>query len=321
MTMASAAVMASQGLITGGGPSDPKLQANLRRQGWQPYSMKIGDKYYAYNRLEPLGMIAGLAADFSEISGLAGEEMAPEMENLASAIVASIGKNVTSKTWLKGLSDAVEAMNDPDRYGNKYIQNYAKSLVPSIVNTAERAVDPEVRAAYGMLDSMKSRILGLSSTLPPKRDFWGNVMATGMGGADQTWIEKAYNALSPIYVSEGKDSPIDKELTRMKIGLNMPTRKQTILGVPMEVTPQELDEIIVNMNSVPMVNGKNLKESLDSLVRMPEYKKMTDAMKEQKIRLFVNRAKEAGKMKFVEKHQDIVRIVEDWKQRLQAGGQ
>ena len=63
MAMAVTASYAAQGVITGGGPSDPALKSHLYNQGWQPYSVKIGDKYYAYGRLEPLGMMMGLAAD------------------------------------------------------------------------------------------------------------------------------------------------------------------------------------------------------------------------------------------------------------------
>ena len=35
------ASMAAVGEITGGGPADPGLRTNLRRQDWQPYSILI----------------------------------------------------------------------------------------------------------------------------------------------------------------------------------------------------------------------------------------------------------------------------------------
>jgi hypothetical protein len=34
---------------------------------WQPYSIQIGGRWYSYNRLDPLGMMMGMAADDSEM--------------------------------------------------------------------------------------------------------------------------------------------------------------------------------------------------------------------------------------------------------------
>ena len=288
------------------------MQANLRRQGWKPYSLKVGNKYVQYNRIEPLGVLFGTAADFSEITGMAGDELSPDMENLASAIVASVAKNVTSKTWLRGISEAVNAMSDPDRYGNRYIQNYARSLMPSIVAGAERAIDPEVEAVYGVIDALKSRTLGLSKDMPKRRDMWGEII-THQIGPERSWVETAYSFVSPIYVSEGKDSPIDKELTRMKIGLGKPTRTQSILGVSMELTPQEFDDFQVLMNNQPIIGNKNLKESLDDFVKSSPYKAMTDDQKENKIRQIISKAREIGRIKLIEKYPYLADIAKEWK--------
>jgi len=315
MLMGTAAVMAAEGRITGGGPSDPKLQANLRRQGWQPYSIKIGDKYVQYGRLEPLGMLFGLAGDFAEITGLAGEELTPEAENLASAIVMSISKNVTSKTWLRGISEAVQAMDDPDRYGNRYIQNYARSLVPSIIAQAERTIDPEMEAVYGMVDSIKSRIPGYSSDLKPRRDLWGDPISTQWGTGKRTWAEIAYQTVSPIYISEGKPSAIDKELTRMKIGLSKPQRKQSIAGVPMELTHELYDEFI-QLSTKNVLNGKDLKEFLNEFVKSPDYKQMSDERKGEEIRDIMTRARNIAKNKMIGKYPQLIDIATSWKQRL-----
>jgi hypothetical protein len=320
MAMAAATVMAAEGMITGGGPSDPKLQANLRRQNWKPYSVKIGNKYVAYGRLEPLGMVFGLAADYAEITGLAGEELAPEMDNLASAIVMSIGRNATSKTWLRGMSEAIKAMDDPDRYGNRYIQNYARSLVPSAVAQLERTISPELEAVYDYTSAIKSRIPGLSKDLPPRRDLWGDVISTQIGTGKRSWGEIAYSTLSPIYISEGKNSPIDKEMTRLKMGVSKPTRKQKILGAPLKLSPEMYDDFIVLMNKVDLA-GKNLKETLNEFIKSPAYKRLSDDAKQDKIRNIFYMAKKAGKARLIEKYPILIQIAEAWNARLMAEAQ
>ena len=56
LLIATAADMAMSGIVTGRGPSDRRERQAMERGGWQPYSIKVGDRYFAYNRLDPIGM-------------------------------------------------------------------------------------------------------------------------------------------------------------------------------------------------------------------------------------------------------------------------
>jgi hypothetical protein len=60
---ASLAALALSGHLTGGGSTDYRKEETLRATGWQQYSLKIGDHFYSYHRLEPFGLIAGMVAD------------------------------------------------------------------------------------------------------------------------------------------------------------------------------------------------------------------------------------------------------------------
>lgn len=108
---------AMNGRISGGGPTDPEEAAAMRNSGWQPYSVKIGDKWVSYQRFEPLSLIIGATADFAELGKWATKK---EAEDIALGILASIAKNVTSKTWMSGLADFFEVLSDPDRYGKRW---------------------------------------------------------------------------------------------------------------------------------------------------------------------------------------------------------
>ncbi|WP_133243789.1 hypothetical protein [Sphingomonas pokkalii] len=55
---------AQKGLITGGGPSNEKAKNLLIANRWQPYSVKVGNRYVAYGRLDPFSTTIGLAADY-----------------------------------------------------------------------------------------------------------------------------------------------------------------------------------------------------------------------------------------------------------------
>jgi hypothetical protein len=290
MIMATMATLTAEGHITGGGPKDPKLKAAKYRTGWQPYSIKIGDKYVAYNRLEPMGMTFGIAADTAEIIGQVGAESA---EDLALASVMAFTKNVTSKTWLRGISEVVQAMFEPERYGERYLTNYARTFIPRAGAQVERTMDPELRETWSdkgfffeVLNSVQSQVPGWSDSLPPRRNLWAEPIALEGGiGPD---------IVSPIYTSTAKESPIDKELVRLQAGIGKPKKTQTIRGQAIPFTPDEYDRFIVAMNEVALPQtGKNLKKSLDDLVTKDTmYRDLDDDRKEIMIKRLIYQARD-----------------------------
>jgi len=215
----------SSGLLTGGGPTDKDKRRTLRNSGWQPYSVKIGDKYYSYERLEPIGSVVGMAADFAEIS-----EKSEDYENLGTAVIQSFAKNIASKTFLQGVTDVINALSDPDRYGDKYVQRFLTSVVPSFVRRAASAVDPTLRKTENVKEAFQSRLPYLSKALLPRRDIFGRE------------IEYEGNIFSrfilPIGISTESKDPVDKELIRLKIYPNMPSDR--VSGE--KLTPEQYDQ-------------------------------------------------------------------------------
>ena len=272
MTMAAAAEMTASGALTGGGPKDPGMRQILRNTGWQPYSVKIGDTYYSYGRLDPLGMLLGLAADTAEIMGQAygeaedvqGIEDTPSVAlDLGSTAVMALAKNVTSKTWLSGVSELIETIEDPDRNMERFLSRFAGTIVPTGVAQINRTmVDPTLRDTNGldlwqtMVNQVKSRLPGYSDDLPPRTNMWGDPIVLGGGlGPD---------IVSPIYTSSEKASPIDEEILRLGMPVSMPRRN--INGV--ELTAHEYHryvELAGNAYKDPST-GMGLKDTLDAIV-------------------------------------------------------
>jgi len=226
--MAASADLALSGQITGKGPADARERQALERTGWQPYSLKIGDRYYAYNRADPIGTSMGLAADMVEI--LANMDAEPamtdsEIESAHAAVAISLANNATNKSYLTGLSDLFTAMSDPDRYGRGYFQRFAGSLVPTGVSEVARASDPYALEANTMLERIRSRVPGLTKGLPVRRDLWGEPISYRSG------LGAIYDAVSPIYSSQAKSSPVDEEMLRLGAFVSMPSRKTGLDGV------------------------------------------------------------------------------------------
>ena len=215
--------LAMNGVVTGKGPDDPGEMATLRRAGWQPYSIKVGDRYFAYNRLDPVGMTFGLSAEMVEILRNSDDPDATTEEALIAGVMA-IANNAMSKTYLSGMSSVMEAISNPDMHGERWFQRLAGTVVPTGVAEIARIEDPVAREAYTMLDSIRRRTPGMSSDLPPRRDIWGRPISYESG------LGSFYDTVSPIYSSKDNPEPVDKELLRLESTVSKPAKKTSFDG-------------------------------------------------------------------------------------------
>lgn len=285
--------LALEGKITGGGPADPREMALWRASGKQPYSMKIGNTYYSFARFEPLGMIFGVSADMAEISKAATDA---EAEDIAVMALASITKNLTSKTWLRGPSEAIEAITDPERYGEQYVSRFAASFIPTGLGQIAQTNDPIMREARGIIDTVKARIPGMSDDLLPRRDVWGEpITREGALGPD---------LVSPIFESRIKNDPVNQRLLALGVYPDKPDRK--IRSV--ELTDEQYDEYA-------KVSGRLAKRRLDTLVRVPGFENMPSFAQEKIIRKTIDDSREAARSLIMMENPEIIQQARDNKLR------
>lgn len=243
---------AKQGLITGSGPTDKAERDALYRRGWQPYSILVGDTYYSFQRLEPLGTVLGLSADYAELSGTLKDN---DIGSIAAKISLSFGKNLTSKTFMSGLSNLLNAISDPERYAENWLEMTAGSIVPmsSLLSWTARIKDNTIRNVQGPKEAIKSKIPGQTQAIRPKVDLWGRKLEY-QGSA-------AYRSLSPARVSGKTDDMVEKELERL--GLTPSEPGKSIMGVKLD------DEQYYNYQ---VLSGKFAKRRLDNLIKSDDYK-------------------------------------------------
>ncbi len=206
-------MMAEEGFITGSGPADPREQKLKLATGWQPHSIKIGDQYYSYKRMEPLATLLSLAGEYQEASQ---EDRGKLAEKLQQAFV----ENVTSKSYLQGVVNFGELIADPKRYGPTFLRNLEGSLVPNIAKKTAEAIDPTVRDTSGLAGPIVSRIPGATMTLPPRKSATGDEI-TRPGTA-------AERLASPFARSSEKDAPLERELLAVGYAPSAPERLLTV---------------------------------------------------------------------------------------------
>lgn len=281
---AATAALAAEGLITGGGPTDSRERAVLYASGWQPYSVRIGEMWRSYSRFDPFALIMGISADMYDI----GSKMTElEADKLAGLVVASISKNLVNKTWLKGPAELIEAVADPDRYGDRYVQHLLGTIVPTGAAQMARVDDPYLKDAQSLVDTIKSRVPGLSTEVQNKRDIWGEpIKLEGGFGPD---------VLSPIYESRIMNDPVAQELIRLKIWPAPVERK--IRGV--ELTPEQYD-------TYARYAGRFMRYNLDLLVGTPGWGEQPEFARRETIEKTVTKSRKAATSLMLMENPDLI---------------
>jgi hypothetical protein len=297
--------MALEDTVTGSGPSDPREKAMLRASGWQPYSIKIGDTYYSYQWLDPFATIMGLSADLVETSGRAIEDIESgtmEIGTAAAMMFGSISQNIMAKLSLRGASQLIEAVSNPDQYGERYLQGMAGTVVPNVIGQAARAGDPVQREVRSILDAIKSRIPGQRETLLPRRNIWGEPIVFG------ETLGPDYG--SPIWTSVASDDPVTQAM--VSLGMTPSRPERNIKNV--ELTPQQYDDY-------SRISGRYMKTRLDALVAMPQFPTMPDDVKRKLITKVITQSRDAARTAIMLQNPSIVESAVEDKLRVLRGGE
>jgi hypothetical protein len=277
--MTSVFIFALDGSITGAGEPDAGKRRVQQAGGWQPYSIKVGDTYYSYQRLQPVGTLMGLAADVAEVWDHLNED---EADKIPKMLTVAFGNAVTNQTFLQGITNIVNAMGDPKRFGPRFVQQLAASTVPNIVGQTTAMNDPLTREVDSMLDAIKARIPGARETLLPKRDVFGEPIQT----------KERLGGLSPIVESKETADPVRSEAARLNISAGDTPKKVHVgrgsgkLG-DVKLTPEQKDVF-------GDVAGHLAHDVLSQIVSGPGWKGLPDLVKKRAFAKVFLQAHRAG---------------------------
>jgi len=213
--------MVAAGLITGAGPSDPKLRKTKEDlTNWQPFSIYILGTPVSYNRLDPAGAILGMISTYAELSGQLDEFDALQY---ATVVTLVLSEAALSKTYLQGMARVLDAIKRPDVSAKKLANSFARSLIPAFSRQLTRSLDRRITEVETWRDALCSGLPWCNPDLPPDRNLKGDIRAYGPGyGPFMTDVGGFFGFLrdfvSPIYTGLPKskeDEFIGDELARL----------------------------------------------------------------------------------------------------------
>ena len=240
--------LAASGTLTGTPPSDPKMREALERTGWQPYSVKVGDKYYAYRRLDPLGMMLGIAADVAVM----GQHLTQDKyEDVVKMLPVSLLNNVVSKTYMQGISEFVDLVNEPEEKWTQYMGRMGSTFIPlsSGLRFGRQMVDEPMREMRNFSDYMLNTIPGWSDTLPARRN----------------WVDGS--TINYALIGQNKNDMVFDELDRLA-GAVPAKPEKTLHGI--ELSGEQYSRLN-ELHGTLRIGGKTMHESLSALFNSTDY--------------------------------------------------
>ena len=264
------AVFNNRDNITGGGPSNEREKEALMATGWRPYSIRIGDTYYSYQRLDPVSTVLGIAADLVEV-GVREDKAFDESgaEHIANALILSLTRNFTNKSYLAGIQMWADALGDPDRYVEKLGRNYAGSFVPNVLSQMADYDSQAIKEVRSITDSVK-RKLGMRGSLDTKRNILGEEYVA------EQWMGTGF--INPIQLSTKKNDPILTEMASLNHAFRNPPAN---LGGQIDLLEYENDkgqsanDRQLELLKTVKLRGLSLRQTLNKLIKSRNYQRLS----------------------------------------------
>ncbi len=257
--LAAGAELMKNGLMTGY-PKSPEEARQWELEGKTPRSVYFMGKWRSISSVGPQTILL-----------LAGGAMQDAKSFGEGAL--TIGKDFFNQTVLGGVQRPMQALVDPSRYGESYVQGLVGSTVPNIVKDSSSSADLYKREINSVGEAFQSGIPFARNQLLPKRGVLGEpVKNEGYGiGA----FVDIFNSRTPIH------TPAIDELSRLNIVDMGATpgkirETETIFGKKVTFTPEELDKL-------EEASGNALRPALENLVTSPGYAQMSDENKQEMI--------------------------------------
>ena len=265
-------------IITGAGPKDKDFRRVLQQDGWQPYSIKMGDTYVSYQRLDPFATVVGLFADMVDVSRYSH---ADEDESIWTSVLAmsmAIGHNMQSKSYLQGLVQ-VAGLIEQDEHTLVSVGGRltAAMTVPGIFASFRSITDPHTTEVRDFFDHTINRVPFLSNALlEPQRNVGGEAVTkrTMTGWADRT--AGVGRAFLPILVNASSNDVIAAELASLGYPFANPTRYKfgTDLTNHLNAKKQSAYDRFLELTGQVKFGGRTLRKAMVRLINSRRYQKM-----------------------------------------------
>ena len=335
------ALWAAEGNLTGRGPGRKEEREALLRTGWQPYSMKIGNKWYSYQGMEPIGALLAIASDYAEYAK--HEPDATKVEEVFKGATYGLYEYIKEQPYLQGIADVGKLMgfNDYDEIdGEKIVNGLTKQFgavffggspggaYSSSVAAIDRLLDPTkkdtkanpdlpmgVRGFVEAFNQYRSRLPYFSEFVPESLNLWGDTMKRSQGNALELVL--------PTKVSPDQFSEVDDLLVEIGSPIGVPDRKTSFtigqgegsISSPIELSSEQYNRLLE-------IYGKETpaKQSVLDTMKMPGFERLPLDQKQKTVQKIHSQFMSFAKQKLMAEYPEIQDKIMDIGEARQSYG-
>ena len=267
---------------------------------FKQYSIKFSNGLqFSFGQLDPIGALLGIMADYVMLyddmtekekermgldmhTGLLNADelsMTQKFSAGASAMKGALQRNTLSKTYLKAMTDVIEAIQSEDSYAlDRYISQKVGSYVPNIYKKFVN--DPYTRDAISLLAEVKNRT-GFGNPSSPRYN------SIGEPHMDKDSFAKRLvkNSLDIFTTTKARKDVLTEEILRL--GKGLPNEKPIINNIDYKRFTKKEDGMIVSawdrynqiISTVKNGSGRSLRQELEHMISSEFYKNKSDPKK------------------------------------------
>ena len=241
--LAMGALMAANGQLTGGYPTNPKFRATARRLGKKEYSVRVGDTWFDYRFVGgPFGLTMGVAADLGmAMNAVENDADLDALSAMSQTLAWAVG-SLADETWLGSISEFTSMVLEGNKgAAERFISSTARGWTPysSIADDVRQIADTlrgegvrqdlRVREGYaggaeGMGEYIGETLHGALREMMRPYDWWGDKgnPVYDLYGEPITYYrpddgpvdfgEATGAALSPIAFMQGRTDPLSEAI-------------------------------------------------------------------------------------------------------------
>lgn len=184
MLASTAGVLVETGVLSGYGPQDPVAKKQWMAMGNRPGSIAWtnedgGKTYLEISRADPIAQPLLLYADIHTLLkyNIIGQA---DFNGLIAATTLGLSHLIKDKTYLKNIKDVLDAATD-EKKAASFFNRVVPGFLPFSTLYGNFNPDPYMHEVRTVVDALMARLPGISSELPPQRDFLGDKIEVPQG--------------------------------------------------------------------------------------------------------------------------------------------
>ena len=262
--------------ITGGGPVDYRQKRVWEAAGYRPYSIKVGDTWVSYQRLDPIATIIGVYADLFDVAddSMHGVDSSA-IERVGAAVAITLARNVTNKSYLTGVEQFVNLLSNPETKAEQAMGRIASGFIPNILYQGQSITgDQELKEIRSLGDAIYKKLPFGNERLDLKRNLLGEPYKAEMLEAGPLEILNPFN---PIAFSTKTGDPILNEMANMHHGFSQPPTKLNgivDLTTHTQGNGRTAYDRLLGLQSEVTISNRTLRQTLEKLISSKQYRSL-----------------------------------------------